>query len=127
MEIAIEEIVLPGSKEAALPPGNIEAQFFPIGIGMPDEGVAQLQAKVKQTCMGMFCSFAIYQYPVHRMIISERITCFFEPLRGYDSCCGRAQKRPHSPGFPGSGSGGPHFFDFCPGRALQWLGGLDRK
>ena len=59
MKITVEEIVLPGSKEAALPSGNIEGQFFTIGINMPDEGVAQLQAKVKQTCMGIFCSFTV--------------------------------------------------------------------
>ena len=47
MEIAVEEIILPEAKEAALPSGNIEDQFFPTGIDLPDEGVAQLQAKMK--------------------------------------------------------------------------------
>jgi hypothetical protein len=73
MEIAVEKIILPGAKEAALPPGNIEGQFFPLGVGMPDQGIAQLQAKVKQTRVGMFCSFAIYQYPVHRRFVRDMI------------------------------------------------------
>ena len=47
MEIAVEEIILSAAEEAALPPGNIEGEFFPAGIGMANEGVAQLQAKVK--------------------------------------------------------------------------------
>ncbi len=39
MEIAVEEIILPGSKEAALSPGNIERKFFQTGIGVPNEAV----------------------------------------------------------------------------------------
>jgi len=56
---------------------------------MPDEGVAQLLAKVKQTRVGIFRSLAIQQYPVHRMILSEKVIYFFEDLRGHDSCYGR--------------------------------------
>jgi len=89
MEVTVKEIILLGAKKGALSTGNIKGQSLPLAVGMPDEGVAQLLAKVKQTRVGIFRSLAIQQYPVHRMILSEKVIYFFEDLRGHDSCYGR--------------------------------------
>jgi hypothetical protein len=70
--------------------------------------------------MGMFRSFAVQQYPVHRMILPEKAIYFFERPRGHGSRCGRAPKPLNSPGFPDSEPDGLHFFDLCPGRAPPW-------